>query len=511
MRIAASSSCLSWIPPLSVEGTFKLAFTIGVAHYDAPPPDADPDVDALLAADAIRFANRLSGWIDVDGDRIVDAGMNGNGAVGRTRLRVGPLGITFAAVALPTLQAAPDIQPDHVRFVRTAGGHTGVAVPHRIHRPPFWRITAPIAWSTLAVTVRADGSSGPAMLATSPFPRHYLYDSDGRLTRKTGLMRHQPWLSGAEDDQTPWTGGAGPAVVTGVPSPPERAVTNAILVSKPHHQHRLPAGLLLRERPIPDTSVHVLLDGILVIELDSEPISEVGPGAIFDPAMRTAESKARVEVRAATDCRLAIVHRRTLEDDGLPRRGRRAAGPVARPSRTAAMTELAPTNDGTLLSALMTEHFVLQSARGAITGEATSRVSIYLATLSSALIALGFVSSRPEALTGLAIGVFPVVVLLGEFTFLRLVQIAREDIAHLQAIQLIRRRRRLARPEGGPARRRRVRRSGTRRARSLPLPRPVPAGALDRRRLGSPANGAQPVSGPRLTPTTARTRPACHT
>ena len=103
------------------------------------------------------------------------------------------------------------------------------------------------------------------------------------------------------------------------------------------------------------------------------------------------------------------------------------------------MTEDTNANDSALMSALTTEHFVLQSARGAITGEATSRVSIYLATLSSALIALGFVSSRPDEFAVFVASVFPVIVVLGEFTFLRLVQIAREDIAHLEAIELIRR------------------------------------------------------------------------
>jgi len=319
VRFEASASCLSWIPPLAVEGPFKVPFSIGLAHYDAPPPDATPDIDALLAADAIRFANELHAWIEVDDGHIVDAGMTGRGAVGRTTLRVGPLGIRFAAVSRPTLQHPPERHDDHVRFTQSAGGHTGVAVPHRIPRPPFWRVTAPLAWSTLEITVRSDGSSEPAIAAASVFPRHYLYDSEGVLLGKTGLLRYAPWINGQVDEQTPWSRGGGPVRVTGVPSAPERAVTNAILVSRPHRQHRLRATMLLRERPIRDTEVHVLLDGILIIELDGEGITEVGPGAIFDPAMRTPESKAHVQARAATDCRLAIVSRRTLQDDALRR------------------------------------------------------------------------------------------------------------------------------------------------------------------------------------------------
>jgi hypothetical protein len=317
MRISATSTCLSWIPPLAVEGTFKLPFALGIAHYDRPPPDHDPSVDALLAADAIRFANQLDAWIEVDNGRIVDAGTAGEGRVGRTRLRIGPFGIAFTAVPLPTLSTPPDVQGDHARFAQTAGGHTGVAVPHRIPRPPYWRITAPIAWSTVTVSIRADGSTESAIPSASVFPRHYLYDAHGRLVNKTGLMQYRPWIHGLEDTKTPWSGHVDTAVITGVPSPPERRVTDAILISQPDRQHRLPAGVLLQDRPIPESEVHVLLDGILVIELDTEAVSEVGPGAIFDPSLRSEDSKAHVRVRARTDCRLAVVRRAELDDDAL--------------------------------------------------------------------------------------------------------------------------------------------------------------------------------------------------
>lgn len=53
------------------------------------------------------------------------------------------------------------------------------------------------------------------------------------------------------------------------------------------------------------------------------------------------------------------------------------------------------------MSALVTEHFVLQSAASATIGESGSRVAIYLSSLSSGLIAIGFASSSPHALAAL--------------------------------------------------------------------------------------------------------------
>jgi hypothetical protein len=51
---------------------------------------------------------------------------------------------------------------------------------------------------------------------------------------------------------------------------------------------------------------------------------------------------------------------------------------------------------GALMSALTTEHFVLQSALSANTGEVGTRASLYLFSLSSSLVALGFASQSPD-------------------------------------------------------------------------------------------------------------------
>ncbi len=139
----------------------------------------------------------------------------------------------------------------------------------------------------------------------------------GKLIKKSGLIRWEEWVHAGQDGKTPWDGGEDEAIMAGVPSAPERAVTDIILLSQPRRRHRLPAGMMLSDRPISDTEVHVLLDGILSIELDGTAITEVGPGAIFDPSRRTAESKQRVTVRARTDCRLAVVGRKELDDDAL--------------------------------------------------------------------------------------------------------------------------------------------------------------------------------------------------
>jgi len=161
----------------------------GPAHYDQPPPDERPDVAALLAADAIRLANQLHVWIEVEDGQITGHGMSGGERLGSTTLRLRTRGVTFAGVALPDRAPPPEVHGDRVRFTQTAGGHTGAPLPRAVPRSPFWRLTAPVAWSTIALTLGADGSSQAEIAGASPFPRHYLYDSIGRLARNTAVIR----------------------------------------------------------------------------------------------------------------------------------------------------------------------------------------------------------------------------------------------------------------------------------------------------------------------------------
>jgi hypothetical protein len=233
MRSEATATCLSWIPPTAVEGMFSLPFDMGVAHYDRPPPDELPDVGALLAADAIRFANQLHGWVEVNNGQITSHGMTGGGRLGSTTVRLRSHGLTFAGVALPDLVPPPEVHPGRIVFTQTAGGHTGAPVPRAVPHPPFWRLTAPISWSTITLTLHADGSSAPGIAAASPFPRHYLYGSDGRLTRKTALINYKDWIRQPAQEHTPWEGGGQPVPVARMRGTAERSLADAMLVSGP--------------------------------------------------------------------------------------------------------------------------------------------------------------------------------------------------------------------------------------------------------------------------------------
>jgi hypothetical protein len=85
------------------------------------------------------------------------------------------------------------------------------------------------------------------------------------------------------------------------------------------------------------------------------------------------------------------------------------------------------------LSALTTEQFNLQTARMGTIAEANGRSSLYLGTLSSAVIALAFVGQASElgdAFYLFALALLPPVFLLGAFSYLRLVQTSIEDMVY---------------------------------------------------------------------------------
>ena len=216
MRIETSVTSLSWIPSEAVSGANKSAFEIGFTHYDDPPPDVIADLDEMRDSDAFRFANRLEGWIEVEGGRIVDAGYGRGGLMGSTTISIVGKGVTFAAVELPHLREEPVVTPESVTFVQTYGGRTALPAPRHVPRPPFVQFRAPLVWTTLKLTINADGSSEYELTGASVFPRHWVYDQEGKLAAKVGLADFKQWYRKSFGRNTPWGSTNSTALVTAV-------------------------------------------------------------------------------------------------------------------------------------------------------------------------------------------------------------------------------------------------------------------------------------------------------
>ena len=315
MRVEATATSMSWIPSESMWSAVRLSFELGISHWDDPLPDAirgTHQVYEMCRHDKFRFANVLSGWAEVEDGRIVAADhADGSGlAMGATTVRVAKLGATFRAVPLPTLRPEPEVtrsaDGDSVTFVQTVGGRTALPLPRRVSRRPFVQWTAPLVWTTLALTLRADGSSEVRMTGASTFPRHWVYDADGRLVLKSGLTDENTWLTEAFGDRTPWGSYDTPALVVAVETELERQMSADIM----HGDHvpqvrRIRKGTTLTRQGDPDDELYLLLDGILSVEVDGQPLGEVGPGAILGERALLEGGRRTATLTAVTPVRVA--------------------------------------------------------------------------------------------------------------------------------------------------------------------------------------------------------------
>jgi hypothetical protein len=316
VRIESSITAVSWVPLDCVEGGQRLAFHVGAAQYDDPPPQRLDDLASLLAEGRIRLANQLRGYAEVSDGRIVASGQSGQGWVGASREATDANQVGFAAVPLPDLRPDPEEGEGWVRFGQTAGGLLSVGMPYRTGPAASPRLAAPAAWTTLSLTIHADGTSSQALVGASPFPRHWVYDHDGRLVATSGVVDFTGWQADAWDPFTPWGGRDAPVRATAVETALERELSQVMLDSAPHWI-RLRKGATLVEQGDPGQELYLLLDGLLAVEIDGRTVTELGPGAVVGEVALLDGGRRTATLRAVTPCRVAAVPGDRIDRDAL--------------------------------------------------------------------------------------------------------------------------------------------------------------------------------------------------
>jgi hypothetical protein len=316
-KVAGRVVAISWIPSEAVTGAMRVPFEMGLSHYDQAPPDVLGDLAEWREADLFRVANDLRGWIEVEDGELRGHGQEGGGTAGGTTIRLRGASATFQAVAYPDIVPEPEVGDGWVRFRQTAGGRTAVPAPRRVNRPPFVQYQAPTAWSTLSLTLHVDGRVEWAVEGASPFPRHWVYGPGGQLAAKTGLVDFKEWYRHAFGTNSPWGGEDSPALVAEVESALERELSSIIMRGGKPKVRKLKAGDVLTTQGEAATSLYLLLDGMLTVEVDGEAVAEVGPGvllgerALLEGGLRTAT------LRAATPVKVAEARKVELDLDNL--------------------------------------------------------------------------------------------------------------------------------------------------------------------------------------------------
>jgi hypothetical protein len=182
----------------------------------------------------------------------------------------------------------------------------GIPTPRPVKRRPFVQFWPSIAWSTLELTINADGSSSRALAGASPFPRHWVYDETGALIEKSALVDFKTWADHCFGDGTPWGSYESPALVTTVESALERELATSIMRGGAKPKLRtLDAGAALTTQGEAASDVFLVLDGLFAVDIDGREVAEIGPGAVvgeraaLEGGLRTATLRATTRARVA--------------------------------------------------------------------------------------------------------------------------------------------------------------------------------------------------------------------
>jgi len=305
MRVESSVTSVSWIPSAAVAGSTRIPFELGVTHYDDPPPDELEDLDSVLGPDGARFANNLRAWVEVRDGQIVGYGQSGGGQVSNTLVRLGGRRFLVAAVGYPELRPEPVAADHFVRFSQTAGGRPGVPAPRLVKNAPFVKIQGPTVWTTLALTIHADGSARHELVGASAFPRHWIYDANGKLAGKSALIDFKTWYRTATLTRSPWRQHEDQVLAAEAETPLERRLSEAIMRGGPPPKPaRVKAGATILAEGDAADDIVLVLDGLVEVEVGGTALAKLGPGAVLGERASLEQGRRTATIRALTDCRI---------------------------------------------------------------------------------------------------------------------------------------------------------------------------------------------------------------
>ena len=182
--------------------------------------------------------------------------------------------------------------------------------PRRLsRRAPY----APPELNYLAVLDPLRGLEG-----ASRFPRHWIYDEDGRRSHNSGLADFRDWYRKSFGRHTPWGERDSKALVTAVETALEKQLSEQIMQGKAKPTiRRMKAGTTLVRQGELGSEVFLVLEGVLRVEHDGERLAEYGPGALLGERAHLEGGRRTSTLVAVTPCRVASIEAQKLERTAL--------------------------------------------------------------------------------------------------------------------------------------------------------------------------------------------------
>jgi hypothetical protein len=188
-----------------------------------------------------------------------------------------------------------------------------------VRKPPFFQIRSPAVWTTLEMTIHADGTHEARLAGASEFPRHWVYDDSGALTAKSGITDLKTWLGTAFGNRTPWGDRDNEVLVTAVETALEHELSAELMRGSDRKPDviRLKEGEVLVEQGQDSTAIFLILDGVLSAEVDGVAVAELGPGAVVGERAALEGGKRTATLRCTTTCRIAVASPNAVDRERL--------------------------------------------------------------------------------------------------------------------------------------------------------------------------------------------------
>jgi hypothetical protein len=187
-----------------------------------------------------------------------------------------------------------------------------------VNHAPFVQFRAPLVWTTLSLTLHADGHADFALDGASTFPRHWIFDQEGKLVAKAGLADFKEWYRHAFGKHSPWGDEDSTTLVTAVETALEREMATTIMRSgeKPTIRKVKQDHVIVEQGQL-GKEVYLLLDGVVSVEVDGEVVAELGPGAILGERAVIEGGRRTSTLKALTPVRLAVATEGQLDREAL--------------------------------------------------------------------------------------------------------------------------------------------------------------------------------------------------
>jgi CRP-like cAMP-binding protein len=156
------------------------------------------------------------------------------------------------------------------------------------------------------------------MVGASGFPRHWVFDNDGRLVAKSSVAEYKKWMADSFGRRTPWGDEDSPALITEVETLLERELQESMMRGEKRPDiRRVKVGKTLVEQGASSDELYLLLNGVLVVEVDGEQLAELGPGAVLGERSVLEGGTRTATLRAVTECKVAVVPADRIDLDKL--------------------------------------------------------------------------------------------------------------------------------------------------------------------------------------------------